>query len=108
MMNLIPTMEYTMTKTELKAAKKQLKALNAIIAAAGKTNGIVITENAKNTEAYGERYVFVSIPKEALELRKQLKAIRYGASKRGKARWIREDSLWSIKADALEGTVFGS
>ncbi|KKN92471.1 hypothetical protein LCGC14_0209620 [marine sediment metagenome] len=97
-----------MTKTELKAAHKELKKLNAVIAAAGKDNGIVITENAKNTEAYGERYVFVSIPKDDLKLRKQLKAIRYGASSRGKARWCREDSLWSIKASALKGTVFGS
>jgi hypothetical protein len=97
-----------MTKTELKTAKKQLKALNKIIAAAGQDNGIVITENVKNTEAWGERYVFVSIPKEALELRKQLKAIRYGASNRGKARWDSDTALWSIKAAALEGTVFGS
>ena len=98
-----------MTKTKtLKQMKAELKVLEAIIASSGKAAGVTITENTVNTKAFGERYVYVQIPKDALELRKQLKAIRYGAQKRGKARYIKDIASWSIKASALEGTVFGS
>jgi hypothetical protein len=98
-----------MTKTQLKAAKAELKRINDFIAkhelGAG---GFEITENVVNTKAHGERYVFVKLDKDDLKLRKQLKGIRYGEQGRGKARWNREAMLWSIKASALDGTVFGS
>jgi hypothetical protein len=48
----------------------------------------------------------VKIPKDALELRKKLKAIRYGKSLRGKARWNKDEAAWSIVTSALVGTVF--
>ncbi len=98
------------TKAQLKAAHKELKRLNAFIAKHGTaTPGeFAITENTKNTEAFGERYVFIALDKENSEMRKLLKAIRYGAQGRGKARFIKAKNLWSIKASALEGTVFGS
>ena len=95
---------------EIKAMKAELKRLNAFIKTheAPKAEGFEMTENSVNTEKYGERYVFIKLAKENTELRKKLKSIRYGASGRGKARWMKDLGLWSIKAEALKGTVFGS
>ena len=99
-----------MTKKEVREAKAQLKRLNALIAKAeGQSpQGFKITENVQNTEAFGDRYVFIELGRDDLELRKTLKSIRYGATGRGKARWMKDLGLWSIKAEALNGTVFGS
>jgi hypothetical protein len=103
--------EYTMTQKEYKAMKAELARLNAFIAkheVSKGSNEFSITENKAHTEKYGVRYVFVKIAKDSVELRKQLKAIRYGATGRGKARFDRNGALWSIQADALKGTIFGS
>jgi hypothetical protein len=98
----------TMTKSELKKAKAELKRLNDFIAKHSKAVDpeIVVYVNAKNTEAYGADYRYVKIPKDATALRAELKAIRYGAKLRGKARWDRNEGAWSILADGLKGTKF--
>ncbi len=94
---------------ELKEMKATLKRLNNFIAKnTPATTGVKMTENTVNTKLFGNRYVFIEIDKADLELRKRLKAIRYGAQKRGKARWIKEASAWSILYSAIEGTEFAS
>ncbi|KKN92469.1 hypothetical protein LCGC14_0209600 [marine sediment metagenome] len=97
-----------MTKTELRKAKADLKRLNAFIAkheiAEGNTE-IEVYVNAKNAE-FGD-YSFVKIPKTSTELRKQIKALRWGRFAHGKARWNKDEVAWSVLTSALEGTVFG-
>lgn len=96
-----------MTKTEMRKAKAELKRLNALIAKAeGPKDQITVYRNVKNSEAFGTEYSYVKIPKDATELRAQLKALRWGDQKRGKARWDRNEVAWSVLASALKGTVF--
>jgi len=97
-----------MTNAELNTMKSELARLTKFIEAndIGSSADYKITENTVNTEAHGVRYVFVEIRKIDLELRKQIKAIRYGKTGRGKARWNKDAGAWSILASALEGTGF--
>lgn len=95
-----------------KEMRAELKRLNAFIKANDvstvSSGSYRITENVVNTKEYGERYVFVHIEKEDTKSRKAIKAIRYGAKGRGKARWNQEAVGWSILAEALKGTQFAA
>jgi len=91
---------------ELKAmisALTQAKTQTASVPSGNKR--FTVTRNKVNSEKYGLEYVFVSFDKADTELLKAIKAIRYGAMGRGKARWVKGKG-WSIQAAALAGTVF--
>ncbi len=97
-----------MTKKELASKRKELAKLEAFIAKheSKGTNAFTVTENLKNTEEYGARYVFIGIEKGDDETRKALKKIRWGAKGRGKPRFCKENVSWSCLAEGLKGTPF--
>jgi hypothetical protein len=92
----------------LKEMKAELKRLNKFIEdhEEARDTGFTVYPNVVNTEKFGTEYSYVKLPKDALELRKQLKAIRYGKTGRGKARWMKDEGAWSIVTSALVGTKF--
>jgi len=100
-----------MTKAQLKAAKAELKRLNDFIAKAeglGNPEGIEVYRNDLNSDSFGVEYSFVKIAKDATELRKQLKAIRWGKAGKGKARWNSTEGAWSCLTEGISGTKFSA
>jgi hypothetical protein len=98
-----------MNKATLKEMKAELARLNKFIAdheGEGSPKEITTYRNDLNSDSFGIEYSFVKIPKDAVELRKQLKAIRYGKTLRGKARWSKDEGAWSILTEAIQGPKF--
>lgn len=115
-----------MNKTQLKKAKSELAKLNAFIAANEGTTApstgscrVIGYRNDHNSDEYGTEYTYMEFvgaegcnpigsPRgnaEAEELLKGIKAVRYGATKRGKARFDKGAGAWSIQSDHVPSFV---
>jgi len=115
-----------MNKTQLKKAKAELAKLNAFIAAAEGTKApsstvgcrVIGYRNDHNSDEYGTEYTYMEFvdennaplgsPRgnsEAEELLKGIKAVRYGATKRGKARFDKGAAAWSLQTEYVPSFV---
>lgn len=98
------------TVKQLEAQLAELRAMVASLttapAPASSTTDPVVTLDRERTEKYGVAYARVKIAREDSMHREALKAIRYGAQGKGKARWHQSTKDWTIAASALKGTVF--
>ena len=109
---------------EVKAMKAELARLNKFIAkheggSSGDGFGRVIGfRNDKNSEEYGTEYTYMEFVdpndqplgsprgnEEAEAVLKQIKAIRYGKNKRGKARFDKSVGAWSILTEHVPAFV---
>lgn len=114
-----------MNKTQLKKAKAELAKLNAFIAANEGTTStstvgcrVIGYRNDHNSDEYGTEYTYMEFvdennaplgsPRgnsEAEELLKGIKAVRYGATKRGKARFDKGAAAWSLQTEHVPAFV---
>jgi peptidoglycan/xylan/chitin deacetylase (PgdA/CDA1 family) len=127
---ILETKENTMSKNTptLKEMKAELAKLNAFIAkhsedtkapkSTGNFGRVIGFRNDKNSDEYGTEYTYMEFvdsndqplgsPKgdeEAEAVLKQIKAIRYGATKRGKARFDKGAGAWSIQTEHVPSFV---
>ena len=121
------TMEYQMPKKQtIKQMKAELARLTKFIEGAGERTTAPSTgscrvigyRNDKNSDEYDMEYTFMEFvdennaplgsPRgnsEAEELLKAIKAVRYGATKRGKARFDKGAAAWSIQSEHVPSFV---
>jgi hypothetical protein len=115
----------TPTKAQIKKMKAELARLNAFIGEAEGTTApatgscrVIGFPNEGNTTEYGTEYSYMEFvdennkplgsPRgnsEAEELLKEIKAVRYGKTKRGKARFDKGAAAWSIQTPHVPAFV---
>ena len=113
------------TPKEVKAMKAELKRLNKFIAEHGDDNAsdsgfarVIGFRNDKNSDEFGTEYTHLQFvdsnnnaigsprgDEEAEGVLKQIKAIRYGGNKRGKARFDKGAAAWSIQTEHVPSFV---
>jgi len=112
-------------KQTVASMKKELARLNAFISDAEGTTApstgscrVIGYRNDANSEEYNQEYTYMEFvdsdnkplgsPRgnsEAEELLKGIKAVRYGATKRGKARFDKGAAAWSIQTEHVPSFV---
>jgi hypothetical protein len=112
------------TAKEISAMKKELARLNAFIEGAegtpseGSYGRVIGFRNDANSDEYGTEYTYMEFVdpndqplgsprgnEEAEAVLKQIKAIRYGGNKRGKARFDKAAKAWSIQTEHVPSFV---
>jgi hypothetical protein len=113
-----------MNKAQLKKAKAELAKLNKFIAenddtpSAGNFGRVIGFRNDENSDKYETEYTYMEFvdpndaplgsprgDEEAEGVLKQIKAIRYGGNKRGKARFDKGAGAWSIQTEHVPAFV---
>jgi hypothetical protein len=114
-----------MNKAQLKKAKAELARLNKFIAenddapqSTGNFGRVIGFRNDKNSDEYGTEYTFMEFvdpndqplgsprgDEEAEGVLKEIKKLRYGGNKRGKARFDKAAKAWSIQTEHVPAFV---